>query len=266
MKRFASAENVRRIGGVRNAVDQLSLFSDVDEPDPVSGFAVRESGRAKRLSIKVFPRGRVEVVVPRRTRSAEVREFVEAHRDWIDKAREQFADEHTPEPFELPTTVKLDGVERSYAVDYLHQDGAKSVKYRTKSDRVVLSGCTDNDQLCVAALKRWLTSVAKIEYASRLRSLSALTGNSYKKMHVRGQRSCWGSHSSNGTISLNYCLMFLNPEHLRYVMIHELCHARHMNHSKRFWGLVGRFEPDYRQLDKDLNSCWKNIPTWVGIY
>ena len=49
-------------------------------------------------------------------------------------------------------------------------------------------------------------------------------------------------------------------------MIHELCHAKHMNHSQRFWRLVGRFEPDYKRLDKDLNNCWKRIPTWVGIY
>jgi predicted metal-dependent hydrolase len=96
--------------------------------------------------------------------------------------------------------------------------------------------------------------------------LSTVTGNSFRKMHIRGQRTCWGSHSSTGTISLNYCLMFLNPAHLRYVLIHELCHGTHMNHSRRFWSLVGRYEPDYRRLDKDLNSCWKKIPTWVGLY
>jgi predicted metal-dependent hydrolase len=60
--------------------------------------------------------------------------------------------------------------------------------------------------------------------------------------------------------------MFLDPAHLRYVMIHELCHAKHMNHSQRYWRHVGQFEPNYKQLDKDLNSSWKKIPTWVGIY
>ncbi len=232
----------------------------------MSGFSVRESGRAKRLSIKVFPRGRVEVVVPRRTRPADVREFVESQRDWIRKAREQFAAEHTPEPFALPENVRLGGIERQFTVKYLPQNGASTVKFRAKGDTVVLSGRISDEKLCVAALKRWLTSLAKAEYAPRLRSISSLIGNSYKKMHVRGQRTCWGSHSSSGTISLNYCLMFLDPAHLRYVMIHELCHARHMNHSRRFWGLVGQFEPGYRQLDKDLNDSWKHIPTWVGIY
>jgi predicted metal-dependent hydrolase len=213
------------------------------EPDPVSGFCVRESGRARRLSIKVFPRGRVEVVVPKRTRPAEVREFVEAHRDWITRARASFAEQHPPEPFALPQSVTLSGIDREFSVRYEPEVGAKTVKYRSNGSTVLLSGNTGDETLCVG-----------------------LTGNSFSKMHVRGQRTCWGSHSSSGTISLNYCLMFLDPAHLRYVMIHELCHARHMNHSRRFWRLVGQFEPDYRRLDKDLNGSWQRIPTWVGIY
>lgn len=232
----------------------------------MSGFSVRESGRARRLSIKVFPRGRVEVVVPKRTRPADVREFVEAHRDWISKARASFAAEHPPEPFALPRVVTLNGIERQFSVRYEPREGANTVKYRAHDHVVVLSGRTSDEKLSVQALKRWLTRLAKSEYAPRLQALSGLTGNSFKSMHVRGQRTCWGSHSSSGTISLNFCLLFLDPGHLRYVMIHELCHARHMNHSRRFWNLVGQFEPAYRQLDKDLNGSWKRIPTWVGIY
>jgi len=251
---------------VHNAATQLPLFSEADEPDFMSGFSVRESGRAKRLSIKVYPRGRVEVVVPKRTKATDVRNFVEAHRDWITKARARFATEHQPEPFALPSSVKLPGIERSFCVRYERDDGSKTVRYRVSGNTVILAGATRNEAKCVAALKRWLTALAKKEYLPQLRSLAALTNNTFQTMHVRGQKTCWGSHSSTGTISLNYCLMFLDPQHLRYVMIHELCHARHMNHSKRFWRLVGSFEPDYRKLDRDLNTCWKRIPTWVGIY
>ena len=232
----------------------------------MSGFSVRESGRAKRLSIKVFPRGRVEVVVPKRTRPADVRDFVEAHRDWIKNARARFAAEHPPEPFALPSSVKLPGIERTFCVRYERDDGSKTVRYRVSGNTLILAGATRDESKCVTALKRWLMALAKKEYLPRLRALSALTTNAFRKMHVRGQKTCWGSHSSTGTISLNYCLMFLDPQHLRYVMIHELCHARHMNHSQRFWRLVSSFEPNFRRLDKDLNSCWKRIPTWVGIY
>ena len=251
---------------MQEAATQLSLFKEADEPDLMSGFSVRESGRAKRLSIKVYPRGRVEVVVPKRTRSAEVQEFVAAHRDWIRNARAKFAAEHPPEPFALPTSVRLPGIERSFCVRYERDTGGGNVRYRVSGNTVILSGRTNDEDRCVAALKRWLTALAKKEYLPRMRALADLTGNPFRKLHVRGQKTCWGSHSSTGTISLNYCLLFLSPAHMRYVMVHELCHARHMNHSQRFWRLVGSFEPAYRKLDRELNSSWKHIPTWVGIY
>jgi len=250
---------------VQTQATQLPLFSAADEPDDLSGFSVRESGRARRLSIKVFPRGRVEVVVPKRTRAADVQQFVEAHRDWIRRTRAAFAAEHPPEPFALPVSIHLPGIERRFCVRYERDDG-RNVRYRLRGGTLVLSGATYDEKLCVGALKRWLIALARKEYEPRLRALSALTGNAFKKLHVRGQRTCWGSHSGLGTISLNYCLMFLDPAHLRYVLIHELCHARHMNHSPRFWNLVGRYEPRYRELDDDLNDGWKRIPAWVGIY
>ncbi len=97
---------------------------------------MRESGRAKRLSIKVFPRGRVEVVVPKRTKAADVREFVEAHKDWIRDAREKFAADHPPEPFALPKSIRLDGIERQFDVVYEPQYGTKTVKYRSSGHKV----------------------------------------------------------------------------------------------------------------------------------
>jgi len=248
------------------AATQLALFPEKIESDPVSGFSVRRSGRARRLSIKIYPRGRVEVVVPRRTSARAVQAFVESHLDWISKTRAAFAAEHPSEPFALPNRIDLPAIDRAFCVRYERATDAGIVRYRTVGSTVVLSGATDDEESCVAALRRWLVSLAKKEFPPRLRELSAETGNAYQRMQVRGQRTCWGSHSGRGTVSLNYCLLFLQPRQLRYVLVHELCHARHMNHSSRFWQLVGRFEPDYRRLDRGLNDAWKYIPTWVGLY
>lgn len=243
---------------------QLALFAN-EEPDITSGFSVRQSSRARRLSIKVFPRGRVEVVVPPRTRPEVVQAFVRENTEWINNARTSFAQIHPPEPFMLPNSIDLVAVGKRFRVRYERQSSASTVRYRCSGNTVVLSGRTGDDKLCVAALKRWLASVAKSEFAPRLKSLSAETGCSYKKMHVRGQKTCWGSHSSSGTISINYCLLFLDPDALRYLMIHELCHAQEMNHSKRFWRLVSKFEPDYKRLDRSLTESWRRVPVWVGI-
>jgi predicted metal-dependent hydrolase len=266
MTQFASRAIVRKIGAVHSAARQLRLFSDNEEPGDLPGFSVRESRRAKRLSIKVYPRGRVEVVVPRRTSSRDVQAFVEANRDWIAQSRASFAAVLPHEPFVLPNRIELPAVSQVVRVRYEKRADARAVHFRHHNGVVTLSGKIGEDKLCVDALKRWLASTAKKEFLPRLESLSAQTDNPFTSMHVRGQRTCWGSHSSTGTISINYCLLFLSPDLLRYLMIHELCHARHMNHSRRFWQRVGCFEPDYRRLDKELGESWKSIPAWLGIY
>jgi predicted metal-dependent hydrolase len=245
---------------------QLSLFSGHDKPGQLPGFTVRESTRAKRMSIKVYPRGAVEVVVPRRTRPRDVEAFVDGHREWIARCRASFAAILPPEPFRLPEAIELPAVGREARVRYVPEPGATNVSFRSSEQGVVLSGRVGSDEHCVTALKRWLASVAKREYRPRLEALSAMTGIPFKAMHVRGQKTCWGSRSARGTISLNYCLLFLSPEMLRYLMIHELCHARHMNHSKRFWNLVRRYEPECRSLDRQLGASWKDVPGWIGMY
>jgi len=251
---------------VQSAAVQLGLFPETEELGNSPGFSVRESNRAKRLSIKVFPRGRVEVVVPRRTRAKVVQAFVDEHRDWIEKSRASFAATLPPEPFALPNFIVLPAIGQQFRIRYERRRDAKSVRYRCSNNVVTLSGRTSDDKLCVDALKRWLASLAKAEFRPRLEVLAAQSQSPFKKMHVRGQRTCWGSHSSTGTISINYCLLFLEPELLRYLMIHELSHAHHMNHSRRFWQRVGRFEPDYKRLDKALGESWKQIPAWLGLY
>jgi predicted metal-dependent hydrolase len=64
-------------------------------------------------------------------------------------------------------------------------------------------------------------------------------------------------------ISLNYKLLFLPQPLMRYVLIHELCHTIHMNHSSKFWQLVNKFEPNYKNLDPQLREAWKITPSWL---
>jgi len=252
---------------VQDVAHQLPLFSKDDEKAGASpGFSVRKSNRAKRLSIKVYPRGRVEVVVPRRTSERTVKAFVEENRAWIGRAREAFSTHYTPEAFLLPNLIRLPAVDQQAIVRYQPRQDASTVRYRHAHGILDLSGNTASDKHCLDAIRRWLSNIARKEFAPRLSALAALTGAPYENMHIRMQRSCWGSRSSSGTISLNLCLLFLEPALLRYLMIHELCHGRHMNHSPRFWHRVSHFEPGYRKLDQRLGESWRDVPAWLGIY
>ena len=249
---------------------QLSLWAGLDASGDESAdrldYTIRRNPRARRLWIKVHPGGRVEVVVPRRTGSKAIRAFVEEHRDWIDQARRRLAAVAPGEPFRLPDGVDLPAIGQRYGVRYEPRPGDRTVRFRSRDRTVVLRGRTADDSLCVAALKRWLASIAKRELEPCLRELSSLTGHPYRALQIRGQRTRWGSYSSTGTVSLNYCLLFLDPELLRYLIVHELCHARQMNHSRRFWRLVESHEPDYSRLDRALAEGWKRVPPWLGIH
>ncbi|MDA0679863.1 MAG: SprT family zinc-dependent metalloprotease [Proteobacteria bacterium] len=252
---------------MQDSARQLPLFDVArDEPGPKPGLSVRPSNRAKRLSIKVFPRGRVEVVVPRRTSSRAVKAFIEENRDWIQRARDSFSRNFTPESFALPREILLPTIAARISVRYLPEAGANTVRYRFSNETVTLTGDTANEQLCVDALKRWLSGLARQAFEPRLQALARLTEIPYTRIHIRMQRTCWGSRSSTGTVSLNLCLLFLAPELTRYLLIHELCHGRHMNHSKRFWTLVSRFEPAFKTLDRRLGESWRDVPNWLGIY
>ena len=76
---------------------------------------------------------------------------------------------------------------------------------------------------------------------------AALIGVAYRRIRIGGQRTLWGSCSPRGTLSFNWRLMLAPAEALDYVVVHELCHLRVPNHSRRFWGLVERRRPHWRE-------------------
>ncbi|MGN1132935.1 MAG: M48 family metallopeptidase [Oscillospiraceae bacterium] len=75
-----------------------------------------------------------------------------------------------------------------------------------------------------------------------------------KKVTVKNMKSRWGSCSSKGNISINYNIIFHDRDCLEYVVIHELCHLKYMNHSKDFWDLVAKYCPDWKDIRKKLNK------------
>jgi predicted metal-dependent hydrolase len=88
----------------------------------------------------------------------------------------------------------------------------------------------------------------------RVRHFAPMVGVSYGRITIRNQRSRWGSCSGKGNLNFN-CLLMLTPSHvIDYVVVHELCHRKEMNHSQKFWALVEGILPDYLSRRKWLKE------------
>ena len=116
------------------------------------------------------------------------------------------------------------------------------------------------DEALRALLERWYRREAGTHFAARIAHYAARLGVRPSKLTVRGQRSRWGSCSSKGTLSLNWRLMMVPGALVDYVVVHELCHLRHMNHSPSFWAMVAAIVPDYRQCRHRLNRLQGHLP------
>jgi predicted metal-dependent hydrolase len=97
-----------------------------------------------------------------------------------------------------------------------------------------------------------LRRLASERLIPRLRELAAQHGLTVGAVSIRNQRSRWGSCSQDGAISLNYRLVLMPPAVADYVLIHELMHLQQQNHGPRFWRLVERACPDYRESERWL--------------
>jgi len=86
----------------------------------------------------------------------------------------------------------------------------------------------------------------------RLDLVNQKYGFQYNRISVRNQKTRWGSCSKDGNLNFNYKIIFLPQRVADYIIVHELCHLKEMNHSKRFWGLVAESFPDYKKLKKEL--------------
>ena len=223
---------------------------------------IRESRRAKRLILQMIPPYTVELVVPRGTRPREVEEFLAGSRRWIERAQDELQSHYSETLQVLPDAVELAAVGRRWNITYESRAVVRP-RLREFSQHLQISTPDSAPGRIHGLLRQWLLAQARRYLKPWLEREAKVVGVTPNKSQVRTQRTRWGSCSPLGNISLNASLLFLDAAVVRYLLIHELCHLRHLDHSGRYWRCVAQFEPDYRLLDKQLTESWSEVPLWA---
>ncbi len=231
-------------------------------------YTLKVSARARQVIMRVEQGRGLLVTIPRRYPKRSIPELVESQRAWIEKALSDIA-QKTPEQYRVwpPRLLSLHAVGKEIAVRYESPDKASTATTARWVAPNELLLCVDsNDKVQVATcLAAVLKKTARELLEPQLQQFSRQTGLCYKRLSIRGQRSLWGSYSSSGTLSLNYKLLFLSSDLVDYVMLHELAHTRHLDHSEAFWSLLRTLKDGAMTLDQQLNTAGPMVPPWLEL-
>jgi predicted metal-dependent hydrolase len=229
-------------------------------PETELEWEVRVSWRIRQARLQIKPYGGLEVVIPPRFPRREIPRLVAQHADWVRRHLSRQAQRR--DAIGLPELVRFAFDDTRVAVIYRHAGDALNYDlFAPPADETwIIEG--DDYARRMRALRQRIRERAWAQFPPLLEAISTRCGLEFRRLGIRSQKTRWGSCSRNGTISLNDQLLFVPRETVEYLMIHELCHTRHLNHSKRFWALVARHCPDYRQHERMLGQPQGLIPEW----
>lgn len=212
--------------------------------------------RARRYVLRVLRDGSARVTVPARGTLAEARAFAERQASWIERqlrVRAQRAME--PQPWTAGSEILL----RGEPVKIETSSSQSGIEIQFGGERIL---CPESMADLRPLIESHLWRVAKRELPARAQDLAEIHQLPLRRVSVRNQKSRWGSCSRKGTISLNWRLI-QTPQHVRdYIILHELAHLQHMNHSARFWQEVARLCPEFKAAERWLKEHRQLL--WAG--
>lgn len=223
-------------------------------------YEVRQSARAERKRIEVTPAG-VCVIVPQGTSAEEVEGFVRRRRRWLHDKTEEIREEverlrtGTPQGFHSGAKILFRG---RYLKLRVRPEAAERpvLRYRTAFDVAVPRELPPGEREATARnlIERWLEERLTEDAWEIARRRGVPHGLEPQGIQLKDQRTLWGSCGRDRVIRLDRKLSRVPKPVFEYVMVHELCHLAHRDHSAAFWGLVKKVLPDYEERKRWLED------------
>lgn len=210
-------------------------------------YTVRTSRRARHVRLTIKPDTGLEIVIPVSAKSVDIQSILQKRADWIIKNLQEVKSSQHPRTYQPGDIVHHLGQPLTIAHQMVAQSGKIAL---TRRDNQLIFKITHDHQPDTAELKaalgQWLHGQARTYIIPRTHELAKQHGFTVNQIRIKDQKTRWGSASSLGNLNFNRRLMMAPPPVIDYLIIHELCHFREMNHSRKFWALVKQYCPDYR--------------------
>lgn len=219
---------------------------------PLRYTIMRSSRRKKTLELRVEPGGVVVVAAPVRISRADIEGFIIARTAWIQRRIATRGAEPNAR-FENGTVIPFGG--GSLALE-VRTGGARGASVERDGEilRVTVPRGQGGGEHVRAAVERWLREQVLALVTERVAARSAEMGVLPAGIRIANQKRRWGSCSPTGVLRFNWRLATVSDEVLDYVVVHELAHLRHMNHSTEFWAFVASALPGHQSARKRLRE------------
>lgn len=217
----------------------------------------RAHPNSRRISITYKGNKRFVVTYPRRVSRRHAEAFVQSRMEWMETVV------NTPEP----TVQSLASHLRNHPLVTI-MNRQVPVRWTLLYPEIDFDSLSSIDQFPIfdngeRSLVRQLSALASATLPSQVRALSSrLPIPTVRGVSIRNQRSRWGSCSSSGNVSLNWRLVLMPPDLQNHIILHELAHLVHMNHSPAFWDLLASWDPQSETNQKSLKRLGKD---WIRL-
>jgi len=217
-----------------------------------------EKGKRKNLYIHIKD-GKVLVKSPNRFPNYKIEKFVEEKIEWIyikltehkEKAEQEYVGGETFKVlgkdckliivYDNIKNPKLDKIENSIFAFI-------PIKYKNEINK------DEEKEKIKKLIDKYYFNLAQVEVEKAMEKITSIVGLKPKEYKVKNLKSVWGNCSSKKNISINKNIVKYREKVIEYICLHEVCHLKHMNHSKDFWNMVFFYMSDYKDIEKELKK------------
>lgn len=212
-------------------------------------YAVNRSKKRRTVSISVKTDNSVKISVPLKMAEKDIHKILTEKSSWIKKKiafNQEYREHYQPKQFVSGESFLFQGKE--YQLQITTDQKNISLSEKTISVPISYKENQSQEDLIKKKLTHWYKKQAEIFLNKRMNFYCKELKHNPTKIVIKTYKSRWGTCYTDGRISLNWKLIMAPIHIMDYVIVHELCHLTHHNHSKKFWNLVAHYMPDYHEM------------------